>query len=139
MHDWYGTNVHAKVVSTRAKDLINDGSDYFQETGLTGDESRVAKVKDVPFPELLHPVDDLPPATVITSIRKQADGKLLVRGTCSDNGTVKRVVVNGRDAASKGTNFAEWEIVVPVAESVKAHAEDAAGNVEKLSHEERVR
>ena len=35
---------------------------------LTGDESRAAEVTDVAFPNPLHPVDDLPPATVITSV-----------------------------------------------------------------------
>ena len=28
IHDYYGDGRHAKVVSTRAKDLIHDGSDY---------------------------------------------------------------------------------------------------------------
>src|SRR5262249_9206435 len=53
LHDYYGPNRHAKVVSTRAKDLINDGSKYRAEVPLTGDESRVAEVRDVAFPKLL--------------------------------------------------------------------------------------
>jgi hypothetical protein len=134
LHDWYGPGQTAKVVSTRAKDLINDGSEYKEETGLTGDESRVAKVKDVPFPELLHPVDDLPPATVITTIVKKENRTLLVRGTCSDNGTVKRVMVNGVAAKSTGANFAEWEAEVPAAAMVSAFGEDEAGNAETQKH-----
>ncbi|HZT82665.1 MAG TPA: G8 domain-containing protein, partial [Gemmataceae bacterium] len=131
LHDWYGPGRHAKVVSTRAKDLINDGSAYREEKGLTGDESRVAEVRDVPFPKLLDPVDDLPPATVITHVRRGGDGKLIVRGTTSDNGPVKRVLVNGKEARALAGNFAEWEVVLDRAAKVTAHAEDAAGNVEK--------
>jgi hypothetical protein len=139
LHDWYGPNQIAKVVSTRAKDLINDGSDYKEEVGLTGDESRVAKVKDVPFPELLHPVDDLPPATVITSIVRRSNGKLLVRGSSSDNGTIKRVVVNGQEAKATSANFSDWEIEIAAEATVSAHAEDEAKNVEKLRHEVKVK
>jgi hypothetical protein len=134
LHDWYGLGEHAKVVSTRAKDLINDGGDYHAEVGLTGDESRVARVKGVEFPKLLDPVDDLPPATVITSIRK-VDGKLLVRGATSDNGTVKRVLVNGKEAKALSPNFVDWEAIVDEAALVKAGAEDDKGNIEKLAHE----
>jgi len=64
--------------------------------------------------------------------------RLVVRGTTSDNGTVKRVVVNGKEACSVAVNFAEWEVVLDesaVADGkLSAHAEDAAGNVEKLPH-----
>jgi pyocin large subunit-like protein len=67
-----------------------------------------------------------------------APGKLLVRGTTSDNGPVKKVVVNGLEAKPTADNFSQWEIVLdgPAARAVKitASAEDAAGNVEKLPH-----
>jgi hypothetical protein len=93
--------------------------------------------KDAEFPKPLDPVDDLPPITVITHVRK-ADGKWLVRGTTSDNGTVKRVVVNGREARALAPNFAEWEITLDRAgsgeEQLTAHAEDVAGNREKTPH-----
>ncbi|HMC63659.1 MAG TPA: G8 domain-containing protein [Gemmataceae bacterium] len=138
LHDYYGTNRHAKVASTRAKDLINDGNQYHEEVPLTGDESRVAEVHDVAFPKLLDLVDDLPPATIITHVVKVDAKKLLVRGTTSDNGTVKRVLVNGREARAVTGIFAEWEIVLDVKEirgrEVEAYAEDAAGNVEKRPH-----
>ena len=39
-------------------------------------------------------------------------GKLLVRGVTSDNGVVKRVVVNGQEARKLSANFAEWEVVL---------------------------
>jgi hypothetical protein len=138
MHDWYGPGQDAKIVSTKTKELHEDGNSYVEEVGLTGDESRVAHVTNVTFPKLLDPVDDLPPATAITFVKKQ-DGKLLVRGTTSDNGMVKRVLVNGVQAKAIRENFAEWEAIVPMAKTVIAHAEDAAANVERLRHEVGVR
>ncbi len=89
------------------------------------------------FPRPLDPLDDLPPATVITHVTAKA-GKLVVRGTTCDNGTVKRVLVNGREARAVRPNFAEWEIfldgVRPGEVRLSAHAEDAAGNVERMPH-----
>ena len=53
----------------------------------------------------------------------------------SDNGTVKRVVVNGQEAKALRDNFAEWEVTLKgTPAEVKAHAEDTAGNVEKRAH-----
>jgi len=134
LHDYYGTGQHAKLVSTKTKELKEDGLEYGEEVGLTGDQSRRAKVPNVAFPKAVDPVDDLPPATVIMQVKKQ-DGKLIVRGTTSDNGTVKRVLVNGVEAKATRENFAEWEIVLPMGTSVSAYAEDSVGNVEKLKHE----
>jgi hypothetical protein len=93
--------------------------------------------KEADFPGALAPVDDLPPVTVITHVLRQAGGKLLVRGTTSDNGTVKRVLVNGQAARALRPDFAEWEVVLSAAQAgrrLRAHAEDAAGNVEKRAH-----
>jgi hypothetical protein len=138
LHDYYGKDRTAKVVSTRARDLINDGNKYKAEPPLTGDESRVAEVRNIAFPQLLDPIDDLPPATVITHMIQSGAGKLLVRGTTSDNGKVAKVLVNGQEARALTPNFAEWEIslAIPKTGAVKlaAHAEDAAGNVEKRPH-----
>jgi hypothetical protein len=89
------------------------------------------------FPGKIAAVDDLPPATVITAVLRRKDGSLVVRGTTSDNGTVKRVVVNGKEARAVGANFAEWEMVFEkeaVPARVSAYAEDAAGNVEPRPH-----
>jgi hypothetical protein len=95
-----------------------------------------------PFPHPLTPVDDLPPATVITSAAPASSGRLVVRGTTSDNGSIRKVLVNGREARATAPNFAEWEITLdrPRAgePTLTAHGEDAAGNVEKLAHELRV-
>jgi hypothetical protein len=88
------------------------------------------------FPGSLHPVDDLPPQTIITSLKPLPSSGWLVRGTTADNGTVIRVVVNGHEAQPLRPNFAEWEIQLPGTNAVeiRAHAEDAAGNVEKRAH-----
>ena len=136
LHDWYGPGRHAMVVSTRSPEFKLAPDTYHADFPLTGDESRVAEVKDVPFPELLTPVDDLPPTTVITHVTRPAAGKLLIRGTTADNGTVKRVVVNGVEARAVTPNFAEWEAAIdaPEAGRIQARAEDAAGNVEPRPH-----
>ena len=83
-------------------------------------------------------LDDLPPATVITNVVKAGAEKLLVRGTTSDNGTVKRVIVDGLAARAVTNNFAEWEIVLDLKEipgrKIEAYAEDMVGNIEKRPH-----
>jgi hypothetical protein len=90
------------------------------------------------YPGSLAPVDDLPPATVITHVFQVEDGKLVVRGTTADNGTVKKVMVNGQPARAVDANFARWEVVLakPALNKVQltAHAEDVAGNVERVPH-----
>ncbi len=137
LHDYYGPGRHAKVATTNARDFGADGLAYRPEVPLTGHESRVAEVKDVPFPKLLDPVDDLPPATVITDVRRGEGGKVIVRGTTSDNGAVKAVVVNGKAARALRPDFGEWEAVlegVPKEGKIEACARDAAGNVEKRPH-----
>ena len=86
--------------------------------------------------QLLDPVDDLPPTTVITHVRREGS-KLVVRGTAADNGDIKRVTVNGVEAKSVSANFAEWEAAIEAGKGeaeLTAGAEDAAGNVEKRPH-----
>ncbi len=136
LHDHFGPGRTAKIVSTKTKELKTDGLVYREEALLTGDQSRVAETKGVVFPKLLDPVDDLPPATVITHVRR-VDGKVIVRGTTSDNGTVKRVVVSGTEARPLSANFAEWEAVLEGVRgglTLQAFAEDAAGNIEQRPH-----
>jgi hypothetical protein len=136
LHDWFGSGRTAMVVSTRSPEFKADAAKFRAEPGLTGDESRVAEVTGVEFPEPLSPVDDLPPQTVITHVVREADS-LVVRGSAADNGDVKRVLVNGQvaqfDAAS-----GQWEISLARSGDqpleISAHSEDAAGNVEQLMH-----
>lgn len=141
LHDWYGPNRHAKVTSTRAKDLGQDGLTYHEELALTGDESRVAEVHDVEFPTLLDPVDDLPPTTVITRVDRQAD-QLIVVGTSADNGRVARVLVNGQAAEMLADTTGEWRVVLtadPKSDvELTAQAVDDAGLLEPRPHVVRV-
>jgi G8 domain len=134
LHDWFGPGKDAMVVSVKSGEFKADPTKFHAEKFVTGDESRLAEVKGIPFPQLLDPVDDLPPTTVITHVRRQPGGKVLVRGTTADNGAVKRVVVNGKEAKAVTANFAEWEIVLTDVRQLIAHAEDAAGNIEKHGH-----
>ncbi len=110
--------------------------------GLTLDRVTVTKEfsptgtapREANYPKPLDPVDDVPPVTVVTHVVREAGGKVRVRGTTADNGTVRRVLVNGREARATAANFAEWEVVLDDAPKVTAHAEDDAGNVEKTAH-----
>jgi hypothetical protein len=141
LHDYYGPGRHARAVWIHSKHQASDGLKYHEEKPLTGSQDGmstvVAEVSDVEFPKLLDPVDDLPPTTVITHVASLAGGKLLVRGSTADNGTVKRVLVNGKEATASAPNFAEWEITLEAGAApvrLEAHAEDTAGNVEKRPH-----
>ena len=72
-HDWFGAGRHAMVVSIKSGEFKADPTTFRDEPNLTGDESRVAEVKDVAFPAFPDLVDDLPPATVIT--QRQQEGR----------------------------------------------------------------
>jgi hypothetical protein len=137
LHDFFGLDRHAKIEATNAKDFGADGLTYRDQSPLTGHEARVAEASGVEFPQLLDPVDDLPPTTVMTGARR-AGGRVIVSGTTADNGVVKRVLVNGREARALRDNFAEWEATIENAPSgeltITAHAADAAGNVEPRPH-----
>ncbi|MCA9173351.1 MAG: hypothetical protein KDB14_02565 [Planctomycetales bacterium] len=134
IHDHFGKGRDAKVVSTRAKDLLNDGNKYVAAPPLTGDESVVAEVDDKEFPDLLTPVDDLPPATVITSIRRNGQ-RAVVQGITHDNGEISKVTVNGSLAklTPRTEGVVDWSIEIPLGaeEFVVAGATDVAGNVEQ--------
>ena len=136
IHDYFGPGEHARVVSTRAKDF-RPGDDDREAPPLTGDESRARRVVNVPFPQLLDPVDDLPPATVILSVR-ELGATLEIRGVSHDNGLVAQVEVEGVDARidRQDAGVADWTAIVsrPAGGSVTAVARDAAGNVEQTPH-----
>ncbi len=137
IHDYYGPGKHAKIVSVKSGELKSPNPSMFRaDPPLTGDQSRVTEIADVAFPELLHPVDDQPPATVVTTIRR-ADSGWFVAGICQDNSEVRQVSVNGKIAKSTRGNFAEWEVVLdtlPTDGLIKAVATDATGNVERQPH-----
>jgi hypothetical protein len=142
LHDFYGPGRNAKAMWIHSKECVNGAVKYHEEKPLCGKHNGiatvVAEVGDIEFPKLLDPVDDLPPMTVITQVHKLPGGKLVVRGTTADNGSVKRVVVNGVEAKAMAANFAQWEVTlekVPGGDGkLEGHAEDAAGNVEKTRH-----
>jgi hypothetical protein len=133
-HDWPGHLGKAlRVVSVKFPNLMT-GSDYTQVAGLTGPKVRAAEVEGVEFPTLLTPVDDLPPATIITFLQMQKNGKVLVRGTTTDNGEVARVEVNGQKAtiSNQHAGVADWQIEIDdLPKQISAQATDQAGNVEK--------
>lgn len=139
--DYYGPGRHAKIVSTKAANLLNDGNKYRQEPPLTGDESVVTEVSDVEWPTLLDPVDDLPPATIITRVVRDGD-KVLVSGVSHDNGEITAVTVNGGQAeiVSKAAGVVDWKIQVSVPPDgkVSAFAVDDAGNTEQTVHQVKV-
>lgn len=138
LHDHFAPGVHAKVVSTAATDLMNDGNTYVKSPPLTGEECRVAEVRDVVWPTLLDPVDDLPPATVITDVRSGEHG-LEVRGVSHDNGPIAVVLVNDKPAeiVDAAAGVSDWRIVLPVSADgvVRALAIDEAGNREQTPHQ----
>ena len=113
------------------------GNKYREERPLTGDESRVAEVKDVKWPKLLDPVDDVPPATIITSVRRDGD-KLVIHGVSHDNGDIVSVSVNGDIAkvvaAKMGVVDWQAETAVPADGKLVAFAKDGAGNIEQTAH-----
>lgn len=137
LHDYIGPGRHARIVSTKATDLLRDGNTYRPQPPLTGDESVVAEVTGVEWPRLLDPVDDLPPATVITHLVRRGD-RLLVAGVSHDNGQIAAVTVNGRPAeiAAESGGVADWKIELPWPGQgqIVALASDAAGNVELTGH-----
>lgn len=140
VHDHYGTGRHARVISAKSGELsAQNGSIYKSEPPLTGDESRVTEVREVAFPQLLHPIDDQPPATVITSVQR-VGGTWHISGVSEDNGDIKQVQVNGQTATAIRGQFAEWEITLKSVPDGKllAVATDAAGNVERLPHQVQV-
>ena len=134
-HDWFGEGRTAMVVSVKSGEFKTDPAKYSPVANLTGDESRAAEVKDIAFPKVMEPVDDLPPATVITSVNR-IKGKLVVRGTSTDNVGVKNVTVKAGDLTTVASlNGIDWEAVfdgVPAGSvAIEALGADAAGNVEK--------
>jgi hypothetical protein len=104
---------------------------HFEKGRFSDEESESAKRYRAEM------IDDLPPTTVITHVTR-AKGRAVVRGTTADNGVVRRVVVNGKEARPVGANFAEWEVVLDDVPTgllrLKAHAEDEAKNVEPRPH-----
>jgi hypothetical protein len=135
-YDYLGVGHITKVVSAKFPDMMKDG-EYKRLDGFTGTDVRAADVTGVTFPKLLDPVDDLPPATMITSVH-HIKGHTVVRGVSQDNGEIVSVMVNARPAKiiSQHAGVADWEIYLPPNrnKNLSAAATDRAGNVEKTGH-----
>jgi hypothetical protein len=137
-YDYFGTGRVTKVVSARFADALRD-ADYRPIDGFTGPDARAADVTGASFPVLLDPIDDLPPATMITSVRRRRD-TLVVKGVTQDNNEVASVTVNGHPAklVASSAGVVDWEVLLerPGSRPVRllAAAVDRAGNVEQTGH-----
>ena len=62
-----------------------------------------------------EPVDDLPPATMIRSVRRDG-GKIIVSGVTTDNGEIASVTVNGKPAKfmTSAPGVVDWTIAIGV-------------------------
>jgi len=135
-HDFPREGRVTKVVSTKFVGELNNGT-YESVDGFTGRDVRAAELKSAEFPTLLEPVDDVPPATMITSVQK-VKGKLLVKGVTHDNDDIASVTVNGHAATiiSSHAGVSDWETSVNERGAVKlvAKAVDRSGNAESKGH-----
>ncbi|HEX7447782.1 MAG TPA: hypothetical protein VF306_09570, partial [Pirellulales bacterium] len=137
VHDFFGPGRHARIVSTKAKDLLADGNQYRTAPPLTGDESVAAEVTGVAWPRLLDEIDDEPPATIILSAVNE-NGRLVVRGVAHDNGEIAAVEVNGAPAelTASASGVVDWQatLAADTAGPIAAFAKDRAGNIEQTAH-----
>lgn len=138
-HDSPAAGHVVRVASAQAAGAELDGN-YRRIAGWTGKDARAVDAGSVAFPELLAPVDDLPPATMITTIRPEG-ARRSVRGISHDNGEIATVSVNGQAAkiTSQHAGVADWSITLdaPTDGRFVATATDAAGNAERTPHEVR--
>ncbi len=138
LHDWFGPGRTAKVIADNAPDRDADGRTYAPLPDITGKAALACEVADVEFPDLLQPIDDLPPATIILSVRR-AGNQTIVRGVSHDNHEVATVTVNGELATivSQQYGVADWELELTAEPggSIVALATDAEGNQEQLPHQ----
>jgi hypothetical protein len=89
------------------------------------------------FPQIT-PVDDLPPASVITKVTREGNA-LKVEGTGIDNGEIVKLSVNGQPAKAERPGYAEWSILLDGATTgLQASAQDEAGNQEARPHSVKV-
>jgi hypothetical protein len=145
VHDLFGQGKGARFVSTRSSEAKSGGGKFRQQAPYTGEESALAEVGDVPFPQLLDPVDDQAPATSINwplagiPATLEPDGSLIVRGTTTDDYATRRVVINGVEAEDVDYNFHRWQVRIPGGKpggmlEITADAEDTTGNREQTPH-----
>ena len=144
VHDLFGKGKHAKFVSSRDVQYSKDMERYRDQPPYTGKESRLTDAPEERFPILLTPVDDQPPATIITWPKKGIpaklgkDGTLLVKGTSTDDYEITKVEVNGMKATNLDYDFTEWSVKLsglkPGMNKLTALATDSSRNKEKTPH-----
>jgi len=131
-----GRGTVTRVAGVKTLDPVKH-ADYRGIDGWTGRDARAAEVKAVAFPQLLAPVDDLPPATLVTGIRVEA-GKRVVSGVSHDNGEIATVTVNGTSAkiTAQHAGVADWVVTLDATADghYTATTIDRAGNVELIPH-----
>ena len=127
------------VASRKFPDELKDYGNGGGMDGWTGPDVVLSVVKRMEFPQLLAPNDDLPPATLITRIRRNGD-KLLVSGVAHDDGSVASVSLNGATAkiTAQHAGVADWECTIASAAEITAKARDAAGNEERWAQLEKI-
>ena len=140
-HDTPTQGAVTRVSHAKLLDAMQD-SNYRSIDGWTGRDARAAEVKGVSFPQLLAPIDDLPPATLITSIQ-MAGAQRIVRGVSHDNSDIATVSINGHPAkiTTQHAGVADWTLTLdtPADGHYIATATDRAGNVELTPHDLRER
>ncbi len=103
---------------------------FYAETGKRPDTKA--------YPKPLLPIDDRPPVSVITSVTPAGPGRVIVRGAAADDGAIRSVEVNGREARPVVGDFSQWELeldgIAPGPLELVAAATDQAGNTERTPH-----
>ena len=137
LHDHFGPGADAKVVAlpTERKDQGEAARDA-EKPPMIGKDAEVSRVGDIEFPELLAPVDEEPPATVILSVAR-GGSDVLVHGVTHDNGVITKVLVNEVEAKLTRTSpgVVDWTVVLPKGTTkIEAGALDEAGNKELTPH-----
>ena len=136
-HDFPDPGTVSIVASAKVIAAAN-AANFRNIADWTGADARLAPANATAFPKLFAPVDDLPPATLITSIQVEGT-KRIVSGVSHDNGEIATVVVNGQPAkiTFQQAGVAEWTITIEA--SVDGHylatSTDRAGNVELTPHD----
>ncbi|MCE9608475.1 MAG: G8 domain-containing protein [Planctomycetia bacterium] len=135
-HDTPKSGTTMRVAPVKAKELLKTGN-YQSIAGWTGPDALAAEVNVGDFPKLVKPVDDLPPATLITGVERAGD-KCVVRGVAHDDGEIAAVTVNGLPATiiAQQAGVADWTITLDAPSDGRyvAQAKDLAGNQESMTH-----
>lgn len=134
-HDHPSPGKAIQVASAALPGVLSDPK-YRPIAGWTGPEARAAEVEGVAFPEILAPVDDLPPSTLITRVARTANGGIEVRGVSHDNGEIASVTVNGQKAEihTQQAGVADWSVELrkSAGGTIEAFATDRVGNREQM-------